>query len=287
MPTEPQGTPRGRRQGFASRFAANVRAKKLAPLLGEKLFAGAEGDYVEGASRSQHSFSELTLAARPMNDRQQAIDLLRRARDILAERLTDRILQNKDAILEDALGLGYGSEIDGVYEQLGMRLAHVNQLLSNLPAEEVAASDEPAAQEDVAVELGPDEFLDPPHSHVPAPHLALPGPGELLQLAGPTPAVSFQKFAARIFMGDVGGAGAILAELFELDVARATRCARVFYDGVRHNPEVIAKAAQLRRELQAGSYNTALVLLHDCFGLAGVESISVMQTLRARIERGV
>jgi hypothetical protein len=222
-----------------------------------------------------------------MNDRQQAIDLLRRARDILAERLTDRILQSKDAILEDALGLAYSSEIDGMYDQLGMRLAHVNQLLANLPAEEIAASDDAVASDEVPNELGGDEFLDPPHTHVPAPHLALPAPGELLQLAGPTPAISFQKFATRIFMGDVNGAGAILAELFELDLPRATRCARVFYDGVRHNPEVIGKAAQLRRELQSGSYNTALVLLHDCFGLAGVESISVMQTLRARIERGV
>jgi hypothetical protein len=222
-----------------------------------------------------------------MNDRQQAIDLLRRARDILAERLTDRILQNKDAILEDALGLSYSSEIDGMYEQVGMRLAHVNQLLSNLPAEEIISSEDAPAAEETPLDAAKEEFLDPPHSHVPAPHLALPAPGELLQLAGPTPSVSFQKFATRIFMGDVNGAGAILAELFELEDARAVRCARVFYDGVRHNPEVIAKAAQLRRELQSGSYNTALVLLHDCFGLAGVESISVMQTLRARIERGV
>ena len=112
-----------------------------------------------------------------------------------------------------------------------------------------------------------------------------PAPGEVLQLAGPPPVVSFQRFATRIFLGDLDGAALVLAELFELEVGRARKCAQVFYDVVRHNPEVIAKAAQLRRELQAGGYSTALMLLHECFGLQGVESISVMQSLRARIER--
>lgn len=225
-----------------------------------------------------------------MNERQQAIDLLRRARDILAERLTERILDQKDDILEDALGLGYGSQIDAIYEQLGLRLAHVNQLLANLPGEESDA----LAREEAPVEIGEEgddwgDTGDPqPHSHnhVPAPHLALPGPGEVLQLAGPSPTVSFQRFAAKILVGDVDGAALILADFFELEVPRARRCAQVFYDGVRHNPEVIGKAAQLRRQLQSGSYDAAMLLLHDCFGLHGVESISVLQTLRARLQHG-
>ena len=236
-----------------------------------------------------------------MNDRQQAIDLLRRARDILAERLTDHVLANKDQILEDAVGLAYSSEIDAMYENMGVRLAHLNQLLSNLPTEEEEVDDPVATHEELF--LPEDEATVPEETHheeprrehhrpqnkTPAPHiahnLALPGPTEILQLAGPTPTVSFQRFATRIFVGDLEGAGEILAELFELDATRARKCAQVFYDGVRNNPEVIGKAAQLRRDLQAGNYNSSLSLLHDCFGLQGVESISVMQTLRARMER--
>ena len=233
-----------------------------------------------------------------MNDRQQAIDLLRRARDIIAERLTDHVLANKDQILEDAIGLSYNSEIDAIYEQMGARLTHLNQLLSNLPGEEEEQADEPvtlteelflpedepppAAEETFEEHHGPQTKTPAPHI---APSLALPGPAEILQLAGPTPTVSFQRFTTRIFVGDLEGAGEILAELFEVEDARARKCAQVFYDGVRNNPEVIGKAAQLRRDLQAGNYNNSLALLHDCFGLQGVESVSVMQTLRARMER--
>jgi hypothetical protein len=115
--------------------------------------------------------------------------------------------------------------------------------------------------------------------------LALPGPREVLQLAAPEPEASFQRFATRIFLGELDAAAGVLAELFELEVSRARRCAEVFYDGVRHNPSVIGKAAQLRRNLQSREFSEAMVLLHDCFGLQGVESISVMQSLRARIER--
>ena len=231
-----------------------------------------------------------------MNERQHAIDLLRRARDILAERLTEHVIANKDEILEDALGLAYGSEIDAIYESMGVRLTHLNQLLSNLPVEEEEVVEEPAPSQE---ELFLPEEEKPvheqafrehhaPQAKTPQPHaqnLALPGPAEILQLSGPTPTISFQRFATRIFVGDLEGGGEILAELFELEPARARKCAQVFYDGVRSNPEVIGKAAQLRRDLQAGNYNSSLSLLHDCFGLQGVESISVMQTLRARMER--
>jgi len=231
-----------------------------------------------------------------MNDRQQAIDLLRRARDILAERLTEHVLANKGQILEDALGLSYTNEIDAAYEQMGVRLTHLNQLLSNLPAEDDEVEEAADASEDLYL---PEDEPQPsdesvsqhhgPQTKTPAPHLAhslaLPGPAEILQLGGPAPTVSFQRFATRIFVGDLDGAGEILAELFELEGTRAHKCAQVFYDGVRNNPEVIGKAAQLRRDLQAGNYNSSLALLHDCFGLQGVESLSVMQTLRARMER--
>jgi hypothetical protein len=215
--------------------------------------------------------------------------------------LTDHVLAHKDEILEDALGLAYTSEIDAMYDQMGARLTHLNQLLSNLPVEDEEEIETPIGRQrgerddmflpEDDLQASDENFHEHhgPQTKTPAPHLspslALPGPSEILQLAGPTPTVSFQRFATRIFVGDLEGAGEILSELFELDDARARKCAQVFYDGVRNNPEVIGKAAQLRRDLQAGNFNSSLALLHDCFGLQGVESISVMQTLRARMER--
>ena len=78
-----------------------------------------------------------------MQDRARAIALLQQARDLLAERLTERILECRDQILEDALGLAYSSEIDAIQEQIGQRLNHVNLLLNNLPPQ-----DEPPPVED-------------------------------------------------------------------------------------------------------------------------------------------
>src|SRR5262245_21143004 len=70
-----------------------------------------------------------------MTDRQRAHDILREAKDALAERLTELVLQSADDILADARGDSYMNEIESLYEQLGMKLAHVSQMLSNLPAE--------------------------------------------------------------------------------------------------------------------------------------------------------
>lgn len=232
-----------------------------------------------------------------MNDRARAIDLLRRARDLLAERMTERILEGTDEILEDALGLSYGSEIEAIYEQIGMRLAHVNQLLSNLPAEEDMAADsgsaaDPAAQsraaeKNSAAAISGDWLRTDAEEKIPAPHLALPAPGEPLLLAGPSPVVEFQRFARHVVLGDLDSAGRLLGDLFELEPARARRCTQVFYDGVRHNPEMLAKAGQLRRHMESGVDASALLLLHDCFGLEGIESVSVMQSLKARWSRGM
>jgi len=68
-----------------------------------------------------------------MNERQRAIDILKRSREILAERLTERILDAHEDILNDVLGLSYTSEIEAIYEQFGPRLSHLNSLIKNMP----------------------------------------------------------------------------------------------------------------------------------------------------------
>ena len=150
--------------------------------------------------------STLFASTDAMNERQHAIDLLRRARDILAERVTEHVLANKDEILEDALGLAYSSEIDAMYETMGVRLAHLNQLLSSLPfEEEEEVAEEPAGTDELFLPEDDSSARDEafrehhgPQTKTPAPHvkqnLALPGPAEILQLAGPVhnPAVELR-----------------------------------------------------------------------------------------------
>ena len=75
-----------------------------------------------------------------MNNRADAIAILRQAREILARRLTERVLELEDELLDDARGLTYFGEIETVYEQVAVRLSHVNAMLNHLPAEEESRS---------------------------------------------------------------------------------------------------------------------------------------------------
>ena len=54
-----------------------------------------------------------------MNDRARATEILRKARAILAERLTEKILEQREELLDDAQGDSYMSEIESLYEQVG------------------------------------------------------------------------------------------------------------------------------------------------------------------------
>ena len=231
-----------------------------------------------------------------MNHQQQAVGVLRRVRDLLVERMTDRILQNKDELLEEAIGLSDGGEIDKLHSELGQRLARVDQLLAGLAADQPAASSQrPPAQSPIdphqagAVDINAEAFgAHRRHDVVdsPAPDcLALPSPSEVLQLAGPPASVGFTRLAGRILAADADGAAAVLADLFEIQLDRARQCVQVFLDDVQQRPERVARAVQLRRDVQSGDHSAALVLLHDCFGLSGWESISVLQSLRAQLNR--
>ena len=71
-----------------------------------------------------------------MNDRSRALQILKQAREILLQRLTEHVLENEEEILSDARGESYMGEIDSLYEQIGTPLVHLNQILSNLPVED-------------------------------------------------------------------------------------------------------------------------------------------------------
>ena len=69
-----------------------------------------------------------------MNQRNQAIETLKQARDSLAEQLTERILECREEILDDAAGDSFMGEIEQIYEKFGNRLSHLSSLISSLPA---------------------------------------------------------------------------------------------------------------------------------------------------------
>jgi hypothetical protein len=217
-----------------------------------------------------------------MNDRARALAVLKEAREILLKRLTERVLENQEAILDDARGDSYMGEIDALYDQVGTPLVHLNQILSNLPAEdhdapfETHSAPHPAAHSYA-------EIVPPAWPEVPG----LPAPrnsNTLERTEDVSAPITFQTFAAQIQAEDVVGAGASLAYLFDIPAQRAVRCAEHFLLQMQQDPNFFASAMQLRRELATGGYNGAIMLLYQCFGLTGMESIGVYQALKTRIQ---
>ena len=225
-----------------------------------------------------------------MNDRAKAISILQQARDILAERLTERILESRDSILEDAFGMSYSGEIDALQEQLGQRLNNVNLLLNNLPPADDPApppDDESAVVQPAiayeAKEETPVAVAMQPHFLTTAEGTTLPVEAVPLVGAGEADPVSFQAFVERILANDVEGAGIVLAGLFDVSRDRGRQCARRFQEQVAERPQFLNKAMSLRAELAGGSVNGSLILLWECFGLQGIESLAALQSLRARL----
>jgi len=236
-----------------------------------------------------------------MNDRMRAIAVLREAKQILSDRLTERVLEAAEEILADARGESYMNDIESVYEQVGMKLAHVNQMLANLPAEPEAPAKPTAAttaEKQATPPAGGGEMERPPQASrtmaLPAPPhppaRALPPPkatAPLIPLSQrqrelPSRGETFQSFARQVQAGNFLAAGRLLAVLFELPEARAITCAAVFADRLQTDQDFLRRAAELRCEIEEGSVSRAVVLLHDCFGLTASEALAVLHSLRKR-----
>ncbi|HMC09998.1 MAG TPA: hypothetical protein VKH44_01860 [Pirellulaceae bacterium] len=234
-----------------------------------------------------------------MNDRARAAEILRKARAILAERLTDKILEQREDLLDDARGDSYMSEIESLYEQVGMKLSHVGQMLSNLPAEEPQPQTHTAAAQHsaentftVATEPAPN-YDGITQDTIPA----LMGPIFVAAPALPAPKMSepvkhratnsaLQAFAAQIQAGDLLAAGRTLAMLFDVEEPRAVACAATFAQRVRGEAAFFRKVMELRGELHSSNSQRALLLLLDCFGLSRGESAEILRNMQRRRRAG-
>ncbi|MDZ4782174.1 MAG: hypothetical protein SGJ19_18155 [Planctomycetia bacterium] len=208
-----------------------------------------------------------------MNERARALAILKQARDLLTDRLTSRIVESHEAILEDAAGMSYTSELEAIYDQVGARLVHVNALLANLPAsDESSLQDATRPQQLLTMSPGDPVFV----ASTASPHL------DLADAAPVEAPASFQSFVQQVVAGEVDAAGATLAGLLELEQSRAARCAQRFHERLTQEPDFLTKAMQLRHALRSGSANDVLMMLWECFGLQGVEAVGVYQTLQSR-----
>jgi hypothetical protein len=230
-----------------------------------------------------------------MNDRARATEILKNARNVLAERLTEKILEQQEELLDDARGDSYMNEIESLYEQVGVKLSHVGQMLSNMPAEEppvethtATAQHGPESTFVVATEAAPN-YDGVSQDTLPAlfgpvfvatPALPAPKSSEPLKHRGTHSAL--QAFAAQIQAGDLLAAGRTLANLFGIEETRAVACAATFAQRVRSEAAFFRKAMELRVELHSSNPQRALLLLLDCFGLSRGESAEILRNLARR-----
>ncbi|UUO05769.1 hypothetical protein M4951_20650 [Blastopirellula sp. J2-11] len=214
-----------------------------------------------------------------MNSPRDAITILKQAREELIARLRQRIVENEEEILADARGESFLSDIETIYDQIASRLVHVNQMISSLPAETLEfETEETYSLDDTVAASSETSFTFESAPQIPQQLESTPN---VLSLPAPTPAANFQLFMQSIQAGDESAAGRVLSDLLQVDLPRGEQCARVFLQRYREDAEIVSKAMQLRKELMLSNFNNAIMLLYECFGLQGMESIAAMQALRA------
>lgn len=214
---------------------------------------------------------------------------------MLAVRLTHLVLEQTEEILADARGESYMNEIESLYEAVGMKLAHIGQMLAHLPAEEGPAPAQTVSgqhrEEDaftVATEptRAAEAFVQettlalPAAAQVAAPALPAPRTGDQAKMRAT--GVALQAFAAQIQAGDLLAAGRTLASLFDVEEPRAVACAATFAQRVRSEAAFFRKVMELRSALYSPDSQQALWLLLDCFGLTRGESAEIVRNLQRR-----
>lgn len=216
------------------------------------------------------------------SEQEQAVDLLTRARDILAARLTERVLELGDDLLDDARGESYAGEIDSLYDQIGTRLNQVNTMLAGLPA----VSDIPSTH---SFSTGTPTLEHSPHFV----QTVSPSSDTDCEISVSEDLITTQEtptrnsepstyplFVQDIIRRDCTTAGHRLVKILNLSLERAERCAARFREQLDRDPAFLSKVQALRRALNGEDSNQALLLLWECFGLQGEESTAAMPKLR-------
>lgn len=224
-------------------------------------------------------------------NQERALTVLRQARELLVQRLSEAVLEVEDEILDDARGDSYGGEIDSLHERLGIRLNQVNVLLAGLATEEESDS-----SDDKRRQIGRKVYrTDPPESS--EPHDVTTARGRNLQPnadtnipatqtsvdAGTTiriPSSTYPLFVQDIVRRDLPAAGRRLADVLGTSPSVGEAYSSRFRDQLDRDPGFLAKVHSLRKALQGDRDEEARQLLSECFGFDEPECTAAMQALK-------
>ena len=221
------------------------------------------------------------LSKNIMHPHSLALTILQKARDTLAERLTQRIIEAEDEIAEDAEGGAYLSEIEAIYEQLGGRLAHVNAMLSNLPPEPPAHPADATASEIVYADLAssPTSSLDV-DATAPLTLLALPAPPHCDDVE--PLAEAFSTIVLHTRSGDLHASARLIAELFDIKPSQARRGAVAFVRQIERYPELVRRFEQLGSNIDGTNEYAAATLLGECFEFQPIDALLMARALKSQ-----
>lgn len=229
---------------------------------------------------------------RRQSERNRALSLLKQARNVLAERLVQAVLDLGEDLLDDARGDSYAGEIDSLHDQLGTRLGQVNHLLAGLS--EASTSDEressrPAPEIEIP-QTWTYKTTDQDIAASTTVRDGTPGRDTDQSISRPTTssagtaqsrstASTYPLFVQDIVRRDLPAAARHLTEILGFDPVQCEACAMRFRDQLDRDPGFLAKVHGLRKALNAGHLERAEVLLAECFGLTGRDAESAMQSL--------
>jgi len=215
-----------------------------------------------------------------MNDRTLAISILQKARDALGDRLTQRIIEGREDIEADADGGSYLSEIETIYDQLGARLAHINAMLSNLPAASSSMPTDAAASEIIYADLASayPTGLDL-EAAAPLSLLALPAPTDLDESHNAVPIGSFATIVTHVQAGELSTASRLISELFDVRPSHARRAIAAFARQLVHSPQLARRVADLDSALDANHERATAALLSECFEFHPLEALGIVRGL--------
>jgi len=239
-----------------------------------------------------------------MDSHAQAIAILQNARDALAARLTQRVIEAQQEIEDDAEGGTYFSEIEAIYDQLGGRLAHLNAMLSNLPPAPAQSYSDTTASEIVYADLAasPSSTLDPTSTLDPSSMLDIDATNPLTLLALPAPAHSeetpphgeepqsetaaepmVEVFAGIVLSaqaGDLTGAARLISEIFDVRPSLARRGAQAFARQLERYPDLGRRFEQLGSAIAETNEYAAATLLGECFEFQAIDSLLLVRALK-------
>jgi hypothetical protein len=222
-----------------------------------------------------------------MNDQSQALSILQKARDALTARLTQRIIDAQQEIVEDAEGNSYLSEIETIYEQLGGRLAHLNAMLSNLPPAPPQHSSETAASEVIYADLAssPSSTLDVDATG-PLTLLALPAPATYDETRVEPIIELFAGIVLYIKSGDLTSGARLISELFDVKPSLARRGAQAFGRQLERFPDLARRFEQFGASIDATNEYAAATLLGECFEFQPIDALLLVRSLKEHHDSG-